>query len=132
MQLLAKWAPHVARVVFGLLFLLASLVFFLHLAPQTPPPQERAQTFMAGLAASGYVMQVVKTVELTCSLALLANRFVPLALTLLAPIVVNIAAVHLLLVPNYGMAFTVVALEAYLAWTHRATFAPLFRARTTR
>ena len=51
----------------------------------------------------------------------------PFALTVLAPIIVNITAFHLVLAPgNYGIVALILAAEVYLAWTHRAAFAPLF------
>jgi hypothetical protein len=56
---------------------------------------------------------------------------VPFALTVLAPIIVNITAFHLAVSPgNYPIVALIVAAEVYLAWKHRAAFAPLFaRAR---
>jgi hypothetical protein len=63
---------------------------------------------------------------------LLSNRFVPLALVVLSPIVLNILAFHLFLEPSgTGLAVTILALELYLAWAHRRTYAPLLAARAT-
>jgi hypothetical protein len=60
---------------------------------------------------------------------LLTRRFVPLALTLIAPVVVNIVAFHLFLAPaGLGLALAVLAAELTLAWDNRAAFAPLLRA----
>jgi hypothetical protein len=61
---------------------------------------------------------------------LLAGAFVPFALTLLAPIVVNIVAFHLFLAPgNWPVVAVVLGAEIYLAWVNRAAFAPLFARR---
>jgi hypothetical protein len=79
--------------------------------------------------AGGYVFPLIKTIEVVAGAALLANRFVPLALTLLAPIIVNIAAFHFLLAPSYAMPVVLLVLELYLAWRHRAAFLPMLRAR---
>jgi putative oxidoreductase len=129
MAALSKWAPHAARVVLGLVFFVFGLNYFLQFLPQPSPP-ENSLPFLAGLEASGYVFPVIKAIEVSAGVALLANRFVPLALTLLAPIIVNIAAFHFVLAPSYPMPIAIIALELYLAWSHRAAFAPMLRART--
>lgn len=114
-------AALVARVLLGLMFLIPALMFFSGKMPPNPMP-ERAGQYMAGLAASGYTMYVVKAIELLAGLALITGQFVPLALVLLAPIVVNIALFHLVLAPNYGLVVFMVALEAFVAWSYRDAF----------
>ena len=61
----------------------------------------------------------------------MSNRFVPLALTLLAPVLVNIVAFHALLAHGEAIALplSLTALEIYLAWSYREAFAPMLRAR---
>jgi hypothetical protein len=55
---------------------------------------------------------------------------VPLALTGLAPVIVNIVAVHLFLAPSgFPLTILVVAVELLLAWSYRAAFRSLMRAR---
>lgn len=129
MYLLNKWAPHGARVVLGLLFFVFGLNYFLHFLPMpSEPPPEAAATFLGGLTAAGYVFPLIKAIEVAAGVALLSNRFVPLALTLLAPIIVNIAAFHFLLAPSFGMPIAILALELFLAWSYRAAFLPMLRA----
>jgi hypothetical protein len=61
---------------------------------------------------------------------LLANRFVPLALALLAPVLVNIVLFHGFLAPSgSGPGLVLLALELYLAWSYRAAFRPMLAAR---
>lgn len=73
--------------------------------------------------ASGYFFPLLKGTEVISGLLLLSNRFVPLALTMLAPIVVNIVAFHAFLAPaGLGLAGLVLALEVYLAWAYRAAY----------
>lgn len=75
-------------------------------------------------------MPLLKGTELVCALLLLSNRFVPLALVVLAPIVVNIVAVHAFLMPEgLVMAIVIAAFHLGLAWTYRAAYAPLLTAR---
>lgn len=122
-----KVAGIVVRILMGLLFLFASLAYFLHLVP-TPPMEGPLDTFNRGLAAATYLLPTVKGVELLCGLAFLAGRFVPLALVVIAPVVVNIALVHVFLDPK-GLpiaAFLVLA-HAFLTVLHRDRFRPLFK-----
>lgn len=75
---------------------------------------------------SGYLLQLVKGTEVVGGALLLCNRFVPLALTLLAPVVVNIAAFHIFLAADgLALALVIVALELLLAWSYRAAFQPM-------
>ena len=119
------------RLLLGAVFTLFGLNGFLGFLPM-PPPEGLAAVFMGGLGASGYFFPLLKGTELLAGLLLLGNRFVPLALTVLAPIVLNIVAFHLFLAPG-GMALPVIvtALGIYLAYTERAVFAPLLRARSS-
>lgn len=122
-------APVVARVLLGLAFVVFGLNYFLQFLP-TPAPDPKALPFLGGLMASGYVFPVIKVIEIAAGLALLRGRFVPLALTLLAPILVNILLIHVVLTPSgLPMALFLVALELFLAWSYRAAFAPMLRAR---
>ncbi|WP_415908044.1 hypothetical protein [Oleiharenicola sp. Vm1] len=62
---------------------------------------------------------------------LLLNRFVPLALVILAPIILNIVLVHASMAPSgLPVATVVLVLELYLAWVHRRAYAPLLAARS--
>jgi uncharacterized membrane protein YphA (DoxX/SURF4 family) len=117
--------PTVARVLLGVVFVVFGLNGFLHFLPQPPAPP-RAMAFGGALAASGYLFPLLKATEVVAG-ALLLLGFVPIALTLLAPIIVNIVAFHLFLAPgNYALVGFVLAAELYLAFVHRAAFAPLF------
>lgn len=122
-------APAVARVLLGLVFFVFGLNGFLNFIAQPPPPPE-AGAFLGGLAGAGYFFPLLKATEVLAGLALLSNRFVPLALAVLAPIIVNIVAFHAVLAPA-GMAVPIVvlALEIYLAWSYRAVFRPMLASK---
>lgn len=127
---LGKYLPVGARLLLGLIFTVFGLNAFLHFLPMPPAPP-RAMAFAGALFASGYFFPLLKITEIAAGLALLGNRFVPLALTVLAPIVVNIVAFHLFLAPaGIAIPAVVLVLELYLAWTYRAAFAPMLHART--
>lgn len=119
-----------ARLLLGAIFFVFGLNGFLHFIPQ-PPPSGQMAAFAGGLMASGYFFPLLKGTEVVAGALLLGNRYVPLALTVLAPIVVNIVAVHAFLAPaGLGLALLIVALGVYLAYTERAVFAPLLRAKS--
>jgi uncharacterized membrane protein YphA (DoxX/SURF4 family) len=119
----------VARIILGLVFFVFGLNGFLHFLPQPPMPAA-AGAYVGALFATGYTFPLLKGVEVLSGTLLLAGLFVPLALVMLAPIIVNIVAFHLVLAPgNYAVVGLVLIGELYLAWTHRAAFAPLFARR---
>jgi len=122
-------APQVARVLLGLVFFVFGLNGFLHFLPPPPPPESAARFFE--LMTGSYLFTLVKTTEVTVGALLLSNRFVPLALTLLAPVTVNIVLFHATLEPaaTLGLPIVLVGLQLYLAWTHRAAYAGLLTAR---
>jgi len=131
MSTISSKLPTAARILLGAVFFVFGLNGFLHFLPQ-PPMSGAAGAMMGGLAGSGYFFPLLKGTEVVSGALLLSGRFVPLALTLLAPILVNIAAFHLFLAPGgIGMAVVLVGLEIYLAVSHREAFAPLLRARST-
>jgi putative oxidoreductase len=122
----SRIAPAVARYLLGLMFVVFGANFFLHFLPQ-PPLSGTSGEVAVGLMKSGYIMQVVKSVEIAAGLLLLFNRFVPLALTLLAPIVIGIVGFHLSLAPAAGAAaYLAFALEVFLAYSYRDAYGPLF------
>jgi len=112
----------VARVLFGLLFLVFGLNFFFHFMPM-PPMSGPPAAFMGALFATGYMFPLIKVTEIVAGILLISGRFVPLGLLLLAPILVNIAAFHIFLTPGeVGMSAVLVAIEAFLAWSYRDSF----------
>jgi putative oxidoreductase len=124
-----RFAPAAARILLGLVFTVFGANFFLHFIPQ--PPMEPGPAVDLAMALMGsYVMTTVKVVEVVAGLALLSNRFVPLALAVLAPIVVGINGFHLTLAPATGGAgYLVLARELYLAWAYREAFKPMLQAQ---
>jgi putative oxidoreductase len=87
-----KRAATLARWLLGLVFLAFGLNGFLHFIPMPPPPGVAGQ-FLGALFVSHYLV-VVFLLQLIPAALLLLNRFVPLALTLLGPVIVNIVLFH--------------------------------------
>jgi putative oxidoreductase len=130
MNTIVRKLPSVARVLLGFVFTVFGLNGFLHFIPQPPMSGPPADFFMA-LFATGYMVPLIMGTELVAGVLLLAGRFVPLALTLLAPVVVNILGFHTFLVHGgFAMPLVVLAGEIYLAWVHRDAYAALLRAKS--
>ena len=123
--------PTVGRILLGAPMVVFGLNAFLNFIP--PPPNgiaPAAEAFSVALLATGYMMPLIGVTQLLCGLLLVANRFVPLALVLLAPFLVNSVLFHVYLEhTGLPMALVFTALELALAWHCRAAYAPLFRAR---
>lgn len=92
--------PMIARIILGLAFFVFGLMGLLHLAPQPTDLPEAMKTYMAGMMASVYFFPFLKLTETICGALLLAGWFVPLALVVLAPIIINIVLVHAFMQPS--------------------------------
>ncbi|MFJ8964419.1 hypothetical protein ACIRG5_34005 [Lentzea sp. NPDC102401] len=128
---LGRYATVVTRVLTGLLFATTGLNGFVMFMP-APDPSTMAPeglAFTGALYATGYMLQLTSGVQLLAGLLLIAGRFVPLALALLAPVVVNILLFHVFLEPSgMVMGLLVVAAEIGLAWAYRDKFLPMLKA----
>ena len=129
-----KIAMIIVRTLMGLLFIFGSVMYFLMVMGYvaTPPMEGPIKTFNEGLAASGYFMTLLKVTELVCGLMLVTGRFVPLALVILSPIIINIFLVHLFL-DRSGMpvAIFLVLANLFLAYCYRDAFKPLLTSTYT-
>lgn len=124
-------AAAIARILLGVAFMIFGLNGFLNFmpAPKDLPPD--IVTVSMGLMKGGYV-NVVSAVEILATVFLLTNRFVPLALTLLAPILVGILTFHIATSPGMIVPGAVLSLiELYLAWSYRKAFCPMLAAKVT-
>lgn len=129
---IARRLPAISRGLLGFIFLLAGLNGFLNFLPQPASLPKGAAAFALALFQSGYMMQLIAATQLVSGALLLANRYVPLALALLAPVVVNIVAFHAFLLPSgLVMAAIVFALELYLAITYRAAYRSMLAIRVS-
>ena len=118
-----------ARVLLGLVMLLTGLNKIFWFAPM-PHMSPALTAFMGALKETGYYLPFIGIVEGTGGALLLVNRFVPLAITILAPVLVNILSVHTFLdVSGFPLAFILIVLDVYLAWVYRDAFRPMFEGR---
>jgi uncharacterized membrane protein YphA (DoxX/SURF4 family) len=113
----------------GLLFIFGSVAFFLKLGGE-PQLEGNMKTYFDGLNASVYFLPLLKITELICGIALIAGRFVPLALVILAPIIINILFVHIFLErTGLPVAIFLVLANLFLAYANWDKFKPLLEAK---
>ena len=116
----------IARFLLGLIFLVFGLNGFLHFIPSSPPSGTAGQ-FVGALFVSHYLVPIF-LLQVISAVLLLANRYVPLALTLLAPIIVNILLIHTLMLPSgLPLALVVTVLWIVVFLSVRSAFAGLFQ-----
>src|SRR5205809_4346616 len=121
----------IVRVLLGLMFLVFGLNGLLNFIPAPKDMPQEIMNVMGALMKAGY-MTVVSGAEVLVAVLLLTNRFVPLALALLAPIVVGIITFHVAMAPaTIGPGIVVLVMELYLAWAYRGAFRSMLRAKVT-
>ncbi len=126
-----KIASTIARYSLGFIFFIFGLNGFLHFIPATPPPGVAGQ-FFGALFVSHYLTAVF-LLELIPAILLLINRYVPLALVVLGPIIVNIVLFHLLMAPSgLPLAFVVVVLWLLTAASVRSALQGVLQQRVSR
>jgi putative oxidoreductase len=119
----------IARYLAGLIFLVFGLNGFLNFIP-LPPPGGIAGQFMGALYASHYLLMIF-AFQVIAAVLLLVNRYVPLAVAVLAPVIVNILVFHALMAPSgLPMALFVAVLWAVIFVDVRPAFAGLFQSRS--
>ena len=123
-----KIAALVARYLLGIMFFVFGLNGFLHFLKQ-PPPTGLALTYVTAMGGS-HIMDVVYALQRVGGILLLAGRFVPIALTLLGPVIANILLYHLTMDPK-GIPPGLVALILWgiVFYSVRSAFAGIFAAR---
>ena len=123
-----KILTNVSRFLLGFIVLVFGLNGFLHFIPM-PPPSGVAGQFLGSMFVTKYLLFVF-AIQLIGGALLLINRYVPLALTILAPIIVNILLFHGLMNPDgLGLALFVTILWAVVFASVSSAFAGIFQAR---
>src|ERR1700748_12909 len=118
----------ISRFLLGFVFLVFGLNGFLHFIPM-PPPSGVAGQFLRSMFVTTYLVFVF-AIQLIGGALLLINRYVPIALTILGPVIVNILLFHSLMNPSgLGLAIFVTILWAVVFASVRSAFAGIFQAR---
>src|SRR5712664_425011 len=117
-----KIATVIARILLGLIFVVFGSNAFLHFLPMPPLPKGVTGEYLHAFFASGYVYAIGE-LQVIGGLLLLIGRFVPLGLTILGAIIVNIWLFHGLMAPQgFGPAIIVTVLELFLVYRYRDAF----------
>ena len=119
----------ILRILLGVILLIFGLNTFIQFMPMPAPP-EGAGKLLGAFAESGYIFPMIGIVKIVVGLLLLINRYVALALLLLAPFSVNIILFHLVLDPKgIGAALIVTALNVYLLFAYKDKFNSVLKAK---
>lgn len=124
-----KYAPTVAGILLGLLFVMSAVVVLFGLAPNPPIPEGTPMAmFMGAFGPTGY-MTFIKVLELLGGILVAIPQTRNFGLLILGPILVNILAFHVFITKGEGlfspMLLFIVALALYLLWVGRKAFAGL-------
>lgn len=113
-----RLAVTTARSLLGLIFVVYGVNYFVPFIA-LPPTSPEGQALLDALAASGFFLPLLRITQLVAGVALLANRYTPLALVILAPIVVNIVLYDIFLdTAGLPMGILLLALQAFLGWAY--------------
>jgi putative oxidoreductase len=126
-----KYAPIVAGIVLGLLFIMAAVTVLFNLVQAPPPPAGTpVAMFMGAFGPTGY-LTFVKVLELIGGILVAIPRTRNLGLLILGPIIVNILAFHTFITSPKDllnpMLIIIVVLALYLLWVERKAWAALVR-----
>jgi putative oxidoreductase len=113
----------IVRVLMGIMFLQASVMFFLKITPAQPEMSKDIMTYMSGLTI-GHTLEIIKVIELLCAISFLIGRYVALATVVLFPITVNILLYHVMLDPsNMLVAVLIFVAHVFLLYAYRKNYA---------
>lgn len=120
-----KYAIITARILLGLMFAIFGSNAFLHFIPM-PPMEGPAGAFIGALISSGFIYPIA-ALQVLGGLLLVIGRFVPLGLTLLGPVIVNIVLYHIFLDrAGLAMAGCISIFALFLLWAYRDKFPAIF------
>lgn len=116
----------ICRLLMGLVFVVFGLNGFLHFIPQPPNPPGLMSDFFRVMMESHYLV-LPFTIQLLCGILFLAGQYIPLALVLIGPVIVNILMFHVLLAPaGIAPGLVVAILWCVVAYANRDALAGIF------
>jgi len=119
----------IVRTLLGAMFVFASLAYFFKFGGPQPAPTGNVKVYMDGISTVP-ILPIIKVLELLCGIALLVGRFVPLAVVILFPILINIILFHANLEPKQlPMIIGLLLADLFVAYYYRANYKGLFAAK---
>jgi uncharacterized membrane protein YphA (DoxX/SURF4 family) len=122
------------RVLFGINFLLNGLNWWWKILPYPTvgdPPSPGSPEFVQAMIDTGFLFDGIKVVEVIAGVALLMNRFVPLALVVAFPVTVAAWAVDIGLLGHslraQVMGWAILLMNSFLMLAYFDAYRPLFR-----
>ena len=118
------------RIILGVLMLLGALTH----VTNAKEGAMADNAFITAMVNTGYLWPIIGAIELLAGAAILAGRFVPLALVVLAPITLNILLFHLsqpMHPDGIGIALAIILPHLGLAWLYRHSFSSLLKLNTS-
>ncbi|NBX16684.1 MAG: DoxX family membrane protein [Proteobacteria bacterium] len=122
-------ATKAVRIILGLIFVVFGINYFYEFLPPQPPPQGIAGEYISALLKTGYFFPVLKVCEISCGIALVTGFFVPLALVVIAPVIVQINLFHFFLSPPVSLAVTLLVMGLFLGWAYRKSYVEILKPR---
>ena len=124
-----KIAAAIARILMGAIFVFFGSNIFFHFLPNPPMPPGPMANFTGALFVTHYI-HFVGVIQVVSGILFLFNRFVPLALTMIAPVIVNILLFHSLMAPSgIGPGLFVTLCWFVVFYRDRSAFRGLFQAK---
>jgi len=121
-----KIAIIIVRVLLGLMYLFASVVYFINYTPEAPKLSADQTTFMAGVMASVYLMPLIKVTELVSAILLLIGRTAPLGAIVIFPVTLNIFLYHAFLGPQQlPMVAVMLIFNIFLLFAYHKKYLPI-------
>lgn len=122
-----KIATIIVRVLLGLVFIFASMSFFLKLAPE-PVTTGDFKAFQIGLVASSYLIPLAKGIELLCGLLFLVGKYVTLANIVILPVTLNILMINYFMSPETLLIAIALFLgNLFLIYSYRENYKTVFK-----
>ena len=123
-------AATIARYLLGLIFAFFGANLLFHFMPTPPLPPGPIKDFTTVMAVTHYI-EVVGFFQFVPGILLLINRYVPLALTVLAAMLVNILTTHILVMHGSGLPIPILVVICWILvfWRVRPAFAGILQAR---
>jgi putative oxidoreductase len=125
-----KIVTAIARILLGVVFAFFGSNLLFQFLPNPPMPPGVVKDFMVVMGSTHYLW-IVGFFQLVPGLLLIINRYVPLALTVLAAEIVNILTTHILIMQSgvFPLPIVVVILWLLVFWSVRSAFAGIFQAK---